>query len=106
MRAVEAAARIRAGALTSVELVTACLDRIEETDAALRAWTQIDRDDALEQAREMDSLPATGACRSVPCTACRSPSTRSSVQAAYRRATVRVLPQMGQRAGRRPWSSV
>ena len=60
MRAVEAAARIRAGALTSVELVTACLDRIEETDAALRAWTQIDRDDALEQAREMDSLRQRG----------------------------------------------
>ena len=60
MRAVEAAARIRAGALTSVELVTACLDRIERTDATLRAWAQVDRDTALGQAQEMDSLRQRG----------------------------------------------
>ena len=60
MRAVEAAARIRAGALTSVELVTACLDRIDETDATLRAWAQVDRDTALGQAQEMDSLRQRG----------------------------------------------
>ena len=60
MRAVEAAARIRAGALTSVELVTACLDRIDETDATLRAWAQVDRDTALGQAQEMDSIRQRG----------------------------------------------
>ena len=60
MRAVEAAARIRAGALTSVELVTACLDRIDETDATLRAWAQVDQDTALGQAQEMDSLRQRG----------------------------------------------
>ena len=60
MRAVEAAARIRAGALTSGELVTACLDRIDETDATLRAWAQVDRDTALGQAQEMDSLRQRG----------------------------------------------
>ena len=60
MRAVEAAARIRAGAMTSGELVTACLDRIDETDATLRAWAQVDRDTALGQAQEMDSLRQRG----------------------------------------------
>lgn len=60
MRAVEAAGRIRVGAFTSVELVTACLDRIEETDATLHAWARVDRDTALGQAREMDSLRQQG----------------------------------------------
>ena len=55
-----AAARIRAGALTSVELVTACLDRIEQADVASRTWAEIDRDTALDQAREMDSIRQRG----------------------------------------------
>ena len=60
MRAVEAAERIRAGALTSVELITACMDHIEQTDNELRAWVQTDRDAALGQAKEMDSLRQQG----------------------------------------------
>ena len=59
-QAVEAAERIRAGALTSVELITACLDRIEQTDNELQAWVQVDRDAALGQAKEMDSLRQRG----------------------------------------------
>ena len=58
--AVEAAARIRSGALTSEELVAACLDRIEQTDPALRGWAAIDRDGALGQAREADALRRHG----------------------------------------------
>ena len=60
MQAMEAVARIRAGTLSCVELVTACLERIEQTDAALRAWAQIDRDTALDQAAQMDSLRQRG----------------------------------------------
>ena len=60
MRAVEAAERIRAGSISSVELVTACLGRIEQTDGSLRAWAQVDRNAALSQAREMDSLRQRG----------------------------------------------
>ena len=58
--ALEAGARIRAGALTSQELVTACLDRIERTDAARRGWAGVDRDAALDRAREMDTLRRQG----------------------------------------------
>ena len=60
LQAVEAARRIRTGALTSTELITACLERIKQTDTTLRAWAEIDRDTALEQAREMDSLRRRG----------------------------------------------
>ena len=60
MRAAEAAEGIRAGALTSVELVTACLDHIEQTDDELRTWAEVDRDAALGQAKEMDSLRQRG----------------------------------------------
>ena len=58
--ALEAADRIRAGALTSVELVTACLDRVEQAEPELRAWAEIERDTALELAREMDALRQHG----------------------------------------------
>ena len=60
MRAVEAAERIRAGSISSVELVTACLGHVEQTDGSLRAWAQVDRNAALSQAREMDSLRQRG----------------------------------------------
>lgn len=60
MRAAEAAERIRAGRLTSTELVGACLARIGETDDILGAWAQIDRDAALDGAKEMDSLRQRG----------------------------------------------
>ena len=58
--ALEAGARIRTGALTSQELVTACLDRIERTDAARRGWAGVERDAALDRAREMDALRRQG----------------------------------------------
>ena len=60
MRAVEAAERIRSGRLTSVELVGACLARIEETDYRLGAWAQVDRDGAFGEAKDMDSLRQRG----------------------------------------------
>ena len=60
MRAVEAVARIRAGALASVDLVTACIDHVERTDAELRAWARLDREAALDEARAMDSLRQRG----------------------------------------------
>ena len=60
MGAVEVAERIRAGALTSVELITACLDHIEHTGNELQAWVHVDRDASLGQAKEMDSLRQRG----------------------------------------------
>jgi Asp-tRNA(Asn)/Glu-tRNA(Gln) amidotransferase A subunit family amidase len=50
-----AAAAIRAGTLTSVELVDACLERIAATDEALRAWVELDVEGARAGARARDT---------------------------------------------------
>ena len=56
----EAAARIRTGSLTSVDLVKACLDRIAETDEGIGAWAYLDAGIALAQAEAMDDLRRRG----------------------------------------------
>ncbi len=56
----EAAARIRTGALTSVELVRSCLERIEQTDSEIGAWAHLDPDHAVAQAEVMDDLRRRG----------------------------------------------
>lgn len=60
LSACEAAEKISVGWLTSVELVTACLDRIEQTDGQIKAWSYIDREHALAQAKELDDRRAHG----------------------------------------------
>ena len=57
----EAAARVRGGEITSVELVQACLDRIAACEDAVQAWTYLDPDYALEQARRADEVRRSGA---------------------------------------------
>ncbi|HTK76339.1 MAG TPA: amidase [Gemmataceae bacterium] len=49
----EAAAAIRAGALTPVDLLEQCLTRIEDYEPHVRAWVVIDRDGAREQAERL-----------------------------------------------------
>jgi aspartyl-tRNA(Asn)/glutamyl-tRNA(Gln) amidotransferase subunit A len=49
----EAAAAIRAGALTPVDLLDQCLGRIEVYEPHVRAWAVIDRDGAREQAERL-----------------------------------------------------
>ncbi len=56
----EAAERIRAGLITSEELVGACLERIASTDETIGAWAHLSADQALAQAREMDELHRRG----------------------------------------------
>jgi Asp-tRNA(Asn)/Glu-tRNA(Gln) amidotransferase A subunit family amidase len=51
----EAASDIREGRITSVELVTDCLARIEAVDADVQAWAFLDRDHALRQAEAADA---------------------------------------------------
>ena len=58
--ATEAARLIREGGISSEQLVTACLDRIAETDEKIEAWTFLDPDYALAQARAADELRASG----------------------------------------------
>jgi len=60
MTAVEAAEAIRAGGITSEELVTACLDRIDAREEQVGAWTYLDRDYALKQARDADAAVRAG----------------------------------------------
>ena len=50
LSATEAARRIRDGELTSEELVQSCLERIDEIEDTIGAWTHLDKDYALAQA--------------------------------------------------------
>ena len=56
----EAVHAVRAGLVSSAELVGACIDRIGATDERLRAWAHLDRETALEQAERMDALRRRG----------------------------------------------
>ena len=66
LNAWEAAAAIAAGTLTSEALVRDCLARIEERDPAIAAWTHLDSEQALAQARDRDQTPASGPLHGVP----------------------------------------
>ena len=54
----EAAQGIARGAWTSVELVSACLARIQAREERVRAWAFLDPEQALAQAKACDALPA------------------------------------------------
>ncbi|MEQ1717420.1 MAG: amidase [Hyphomicrobium sp.] len=55
LTASEAAARLRAGTLTSHALVSACLARIKERTQAVDAWAFIDANKVLKEARDADA---------------------------------------------------
>jgi Asp-tRNA(Asn)/Glu-tRNA(Gln) amidotransferase A subunit family amidase len=56
----DAVAAVRAGELDSQSLVQACLDRIEEVDDGIQAWTHLDPDFALQQAAAADAAISAG----------------------------------------------
>ena len=60
LSAIEAVGKIRNGEITSEGLVRACLDRIDEFEAAIGAWAHLDTDLALDQARRADEFHAQG----------------------------------------------
>lgn len=60
LTAQQAASHIRQGLLSSVDLVKACLARIEQTDASIGAWSYLDPEQALDQAAEMDRIRRSG----------------------------------------------
>lgn len=66
LTATEAAQAIAGGTLTSVELVQACLDRIHAREADIGAWTHLDDEAALAQARACDQRSAQGPLHGVP----------------------------------------
>src|SRR5688572_12435514 len=60
LSATDAARAIRDGRITSAELIAACLARVGEREEAVRAFTFLDPDHALAQARAADVLRAEG----------------------------------------------
>jgi Asp-tRNA(Asn)/Glu-tRNA(Gln) amidotransferase A subunit family amidase len=64
--AAAAAQAIREGRLTSEALTRACLDRIAARDPVVKAWSYIDPDYAIRQAREVDKRPPMGKLHGVP----------------------------------------
>ena len=60
MTAAQAVAAIRDGEVSSEELVSSCLERIDEVEETVRAWTYLDRDYALKQARAADLARKSG----------------------------------------------
>ena len=56
----EGARMIRDGAITSVELVEACLERVRQVDGQVQAWAFLDPAYALAQARAADERRASG----------------------------------------------
>ena len=58
--AAEAAGLMRAGRVTSVELVESCLGRIRDTEPQVEAWIYLDPEYALRQAKESDEWRLSG----------------------------------------------
>jgi aspartyl-tRNA(Asn)/glutamyl-tRNA(Gln) amidotransferase subunit A len=59
--ATEAARLLRDGVVSSEQFVEACLARIAEVDEKIQAWTFLDPDCALTQARAADQRRLSGA---------------------------------------------
>jgi amidase len=66
LSAVEQAQLVRTGEISSAELVTASLRRIERLDPTLNAFVTVCGDEALEAARIVDSTPGDAPFRGVP----------------------------------------
>jgi len=62
----DAAAKIAAGEITSEALVADCLARIGARDPDIGAWTYVDPDHAIAQARLLDRTPRLGPLHGIP----------------------------------------
>lgn len=60
LTATQALGAMASGRLSSVQLVRSCLDRIAETDGAVKAWSYLDESSALKQAAECDRIRKAG----------------------------------------------
>ena len=59
-------ARMRDGEITAEQLARACLVRIAAREADVRAWSYVDPDAVIRQARELDKLPSRGPLHGIP----------------------------------------
>ena len=60
LTATDAARAVREGAVSSEELVEACLARVREAEPVVQAWTHLDPEFALAQARARDAQRQKG----------------------------------------------
>ena len=66
LSATELAERLDAGAVTAEAIVRAHLERIDERDAQVLAWSHLARDAALARARVLDRGPRQGLLHGIP----------------------------------------
>ena len=59
-------ARLRDREITAEQLARACLVRIAAREADVRAWSYVDPDAVIRQARELDKLPSRGPLHGIP----------------------------------------
>jgi Asp-tRNA(Asn)/Glu-tRNA(Gln) amidotransferase A subunit family amidase len=57
---------IEGGELTAEAVVASCLDRIKDREPVVRAWAHLDRNQALDAARQCDRAGRRGVLRGVP----------------------------------------
>ena len=66
LNATEMSAAIQAGTLTAETLARACLARIAARDPEVRAWSYVDPEAVIRQARELDKGPWRGPLHGLP----------------------------------------
>ena len=66
LTAAEASARIAAGTLSVEALARYCLAHIADREPAIRAWSWLDPDKVLRDARELDKTPRIGPLHGIP----------------------------------------
>jgi Asp-tRNA(Asn)/Glu-tRNA(Gln) amidotransferase A subunit family amidase len=66
LTACDALQLMSAGKLSTVELLTSCLKRIDALEDTIGAWTYIDRDGAIARAKAIDDDGGAGALRGIP----------------------------------------
>jgi amidase len=66
LSAAQIAAKVAAGTTTCEQVARACLVRIEAREPAVKAWSHIDPDEVLEQARILDRRSDRGPLHGIP----------------------------------------
>ncbi len=66
LSAMEAARRLAAREITAEKLLRHCLERIGEREPTVHAWTFLDGEGALSQARALDAQPTQGLLHGLP----------------------------------------